>query len=80
MLDKCNQCSEGKLLTYVTRRLATHIVRYKRCSTCRCTSKHVQTISHNRIESSTDFLGTLKTSHMIQAVEITHTHTEQVRW
>jgi hypothetical protein len=32
----------GKLLVYVTRKLSNHVVRYRRCSHCRCTSKHVQ--------------------------------------
>jgi hypothetical protein len=53
-LDMCDSCQVGTMLVYVTRRFERHIVRYKRCSSCRCTSKSVQMISENPIESSTN--------------------------
>jgi len=76
-LDRCQVCEVGKMHVYVKRNLFRHIVRYRRCSTCRETDKTIQMIPS---ESSTDFLETRFSSHMIQAVEITHTNTEDRKW
>ena len=54
MIPSCSSCG-GKLLVYVTRKLANHTVRYRRCSHCRTTDKTVQmTTFQNPVESSTN--------------------------
>ena len=54
-LDRCSQCGLGSMRVYVTRHLSRHVVRYRRCSFCRCTSKQVQMIFENPAQSSTKF-------------------------
>jgi len=44
-LDRCQVCQVGKMLVYVRRNLFRHIVRYRRCSTCRETDKTIQMIT-----------------------------------
>ena len=71
-LDRCQSCELGTMKVYVTRRFDRHVVRYKRCSKCRETSKHVTMISLNPSESSTDFFIDAMNERIIQQVEITN--------
>jgi len=77
-LERCSQCGLGSMRVYVTRHLSRHVVRYKRCSHCRCTSKHVQMIFEIRYQSSTA-LSEIHTNERIiaadeQAIKIGNTN------